>query len=79
MSPTFLKHDSFRFFVNSREETRRHIHVQSPDGEAKFWLEPEISLAVNFGLPTHRLTEIESIIKEKRDEFIRLWNTHFNQ
>jgi hypothetical protein len=24
-----------------------HVHVISPDGEAKFWLEPEIALAVN--------------------------------
>ncbi len=27
-----------------------HVHVISPDGEAKFWLEPEIELAVNQGL-----------------------------
>ena len=27
-----------------------HVHVQSPDGEAKFWLEPEIALAQNQGL-----------------------------
>jgi hypothetical protein len=29
-----------------------HIHVQSADGEAKFWLEPTIELARN-----HLLTE----------------------
>jgi hypothetical protein len=28
-----------------------HIHVQSADGEAKFWIEPEIELARN-----HKLT-----------------------
>jgi hypothetical protein len=27
-----------------------HVHVQSPDGEAKFWLEPVIAQAQNYGL-----------------------------
>lgn len=27
-----------------------HIHVHSPDGEAKFWLEPVIALANSQGL-----------------------------
>ena len=35
MSPTVFREGSFRFFF-SREEERLHIHVQSPDGEAKY-------------------------------------------
>ena len=27
-----------------------HVHVGSPDGEAKFWLEPRLSLATHTGL-----------------------------
>ena len=27
---------------------RKHIHVISSDGEAKFWLEPDIELAKNY-------------------------------
>ncbi len=27
-----------------------HTHVQSSDGEAKFWIEPEIELARNYEL-----------------------------
>jgi hypothetical protein len=27
-----------------------HVHAQCPDGEAKFWLEPTIALAHNYGL-----------------------------
>ena len=34
-----------RFFFNSREESRSHIHVEAPDGTAKFRLEPLVSLA----------------------------------
>lgn len=37
-----------RFFFFSREQKRLHIHVQSPDGEAKLWVEPEIELARSY-------------------------------
>jgi len=42
MSPTVFKEGNYRFHFFSREEDRIHIHVVSPDGEAKFWLEPII-------------------------------------
>jgi len=44
MSPTVIKIGQYRFFFNSREETRMHIHVATPDGIAKFWLEPLVAL-----------------------------------
>ena len=40
MSPTVLRYKHYRFFFFSREETRKHVHVVSPEGEAKFWWEP---------------------------------------
>ena len=40
MSPTVFRYRSYRFYFFSREELRMHVHVFSPDGEAKFWLEP---------------------------------------
>jgi len=40
MSPTILRTGPYRFFFNSREESRMHVHVFMPDGTAKFWLEP---------------------------------------
>jgi hypothetical protein len=36
VSPTVLQQGPYRFYFNSREETRMHIHVESPDGRAKF-------------------------------------------
>ena len=45
MSPTVFREQGYRFFFFSREEQRMHVHVLSADGEAKFWLEPEIELA----------------------------------
>lgn len=50
MSPTIFQYRNFRFFFFSREEPRMHVHVYTPNGEAKFWLTPKIELADNLGL-----------------------------
>ena len=75
--PTVLIIGNIRFFFNSREETRRHIHVETPDGIAKFWLEPLVSLADFHNLPERELNRIDVIVKERRDDFIKEWNRHF--
>lgn len=75
--PTVLIIGNMRFFFNSREESRRHIHIEMPDGTAKFWLEPLVSLADFHNLKEKDLNKIESIVKEKRDDFIKEWNKHF--
>lgn len=45
-----------------------HVHVQSSLGEAKFWIEPEIELAVNSGLPEHEIGKILSLVRRREDE-----------
>jgi hypothetical protein len=47
MAPTIVRDGQFRLFFFSREETRIHVHVAHPDGEAKFWLTPDVHLALN--------------------------------
>ncbi|MGH7720123.1 MAG: DUF2442 domain-containing protein [Gemmatimonadaceae bacterium] len=54
----------YRFYFFSREESRPHVHVQHATGEAKFWLEPEISLAHNYGLTVQRLATAIRIARE---------------
>lgn len=54
-----------------------HIHVSSVDGEAKFWLEPEIALAENCGLPPRIIRELQSVVEKKRDDIIQYWHDHF--
>lgn len=55
MSPTVFRERGYRFFFFSREEQRMHVHVFSGDGEAKYWLEPEVKLARNHGFSTVQL------------------------
>lgn len=77
MSPTVLRIRSYRFFFFSREESRMHIHIYCGDGEAKFWLEPEIELAKNYNLSDTQLKQIKALIKEHYDELKNAWRKHF--
>jgi len=75
--PTVLKIGPYRFYFFSREESRVHIHVSCPDGEAKFWLEPEIELATNYKLSRVQLKQIENLVEEHYDDFKSAWNHYF--
>ncbi|MGH9196663.1 MAG: DUF4160 domain-containing protein [Acidimicrobiia bacterium] len=77
MSPTVFREGPFRFFFFSREEERLHIHVQSPDGEAKFWLDPSIELARNYGLSEQDLRRVEALIGDHEQEIRDAWTSHF--
>jgi len=77
MSPTILKYKEYRFFFFSRQETRIHIHISSQNGEAKYWIEPEIELAKNFGFNEKQLNEIKRFITEQENEIIDAWSKHF--
>jgi hypothetical protein len=77
MSPTVFRDGKLRFYFFSREEPRIHIHVISPDGEAKFWLEPVIELAGNHGLPEHDLRRARKLIEEREDVIREAWTDHF--
>jgi len=54
-----------------------HVHVHCADGEAKFWLEPEIALAKNYGLSDSQIAELTNVAKEHRDEIENAWKKHF--
>ncbi len=79
MSPTIFRARGYRFYFLSNEENRIHVHITSEDGEAKFWLEPKISLASHFEYNTEKLNEIKSLIEEHKDEIIKAWGTHFGK
>lgn len=77
MAPTVFRDGSFRFFFFSREEPRVHIHVSHTDGEAKYWIEPKIELAMSQGLSQKQLNEVLSLVKRNHKEILNAWRTHF--
>ena len=78
VSPTVLRIGAFRLFFFSREEPRLHVHVSHSEGEAKFWLEPTISLANNTGLPSHLANEAEQLVRQHQQEITDAWHRHFS-
>lgn len=56
-----------------------HIHVYSGDGEAKFWIEPGIELAQNYGLRASDLGVVRTLIEEHEDEIRCAWEEHFGR
>lgn len=77
MAPTVFRQGAFRFFFFSREEPRMHIHVSHTDGEAKFWLEPQIELAMNQGLSQRQISEALSLVHLHHEEIRNAWHIHF--
>jgi hypothetical protein len=79
MSPTVFRQDGFRVYFFSEIETRIHVHVQSGNGEAKFWMEPDIELVKNYGFNRNELGKIRRILEARQDEVIQHWKHHHNR
>jgi hypothetical protein len=54
-----------------------HIHVSSSDGEAKFWIEPEVTLANHTGLSSKQLIYLKKIVEKNKNEISKKWEKHF--
>ena len=54
-----------------------HVHAYCADGEAKFWIEPEVHVAKNHGLSETQLAEAAHVVKERRHEITEAWREHF--
>jgi hypothetical protein len=60
--PTVLRAGTFRFHFYSNEcDEPPHIHVRTPEGECKFWLDP-VQLASGGGLRPHRLRSLKQLV-----------------
>lgn len=77
--PTVLRIGSFRFHFYSDELNEpEHIHVSTPDGECKFWLDP-IVLARNRGVPPHELRRIEKLVFDHKDFLKENYHEYHNR
>ena len=54
-----------------------HVHVTYEKHEAKFWLEPTIELAHNYGLKSSQIERARRLIEEHKDEIKAQWQRHF--
>ena len=79
--PIILRFKGYVFFFYSNEGNPlepAHIHVRNAESEAKFWLEPDISLARNDGFNSKELKEIFVIVETHRTQFTEAWYDYFS-
>lgn len=75
--PRVLRTAKYRFFFFTNEGSEaRHIHVESGENYAKFWLEP-IDLAKSVGYKEKKLSEIREIILHNVKCFKEKWDAYF--
>lgn len=79
MSPTVFRYKNFKFFFFSNEEPRMHVHIWSPDGEAKFWIEPVVALADYKRFSDRQIKELDKVVKEHVKEIEKAWKKHFGK
>lgn len=75
--PTILRVGPYRFFFYAGDGGEPpHVHVESGDNTAKFWLDP-IQLARVVGYSEHERRRIERIITQHADRLLEAWHGYF--
>jgi hypothetical protein len=75
--PTVLRVRGHRFFFFSNEGYEPpHIHVETAEKYAKFWLSP-VALARSIGNSAEELRELRELVAEHRNLFLEKWHEHF--
>ena len=75
--PTVLRHGGHRFFFFSNEGNEPpHVHVETAENYAKFWLNP-IALVKSMGYNAKELRELRELIEENRHLFMEKWHEYF--
>ena len=77
--PTVLKVQGHRFFFFSREDDEPpHIHVESAENAAKFWLNP-ITLTWAVGYNSKELRQVRELVEGNVHLFLEKWYEHLKR
>ena len=75
--PTILKIHGHRFFFFSNEGFELpHIHVETAENYAKFWLKP-VALAKSVGYNARELRLLRSLVEKHHDYLEGKWHGYF--
>ena len=73
--PTALRIGPYRFYFYSYDCAEpRHMHIDRESSSAKFWLDPEVILAENYGYNRKELREIERLVKQHVEQLRDEWD-----
>lgn len=73
--PTALLVGPYRFYFYSYDCSEpRHMHVDREKMSVKFWLDPDASLADNYGFSRKELRDIERIMRDNLEKLRNEWD-----
>jgi hypothetical protein len=77
--PTVLRLPNWRFHFYSDEGSEpAHIHVDTGEGEGKFWLQP-VRLARSTRIKAHELRDIEAAVVAHEIFLLEKWHEFFGR
>lgn len=77
LMPTVLQFGVHRFFFFSREGNEPpHIHVETAENAAKFWLDP-VELVYSHSYNNRELRQVREIVLNNQQLFLEHWNAYF--
>ena len=75
--PTILRIEGFRFFFFSNEGREGpHVHIESGENYAKYWLKPVV-LAKSFGYHPAELSYLRKLVAINQELFLEKWHEYF--
>ena len=75
--PTLFIVFGFRFMFYSNDHEPIHVHVIKGNAEARFQVQPEVTLIDSKGLKPAELKLAESLVEENKEMIIERWKTFF--
>jgi hypothetical protein len=77
--PVILRLGGFRFYFYSHEPNEPpHVHVDSAEATAKFWLEP-VALASSIGFSPRELSSLLRMTREHQQVLLEGWYDFFGR
>jgi hypothetical protein len=79
--PKIFERSGYKFFFFSNEGDPLeppHVHVRKGPNVAKFWLDPNVSLAKSWGMNVKELNMLGTIVAEHKDSIVEKWNEYFH-
>ena len=69
----------FFFFSNEGDPLEpAHVHIRKGSSVAKFWVDPDVSLANSWGFRSNELTRLDKVVRERQSTIRRKWNEYFS-
>jgi len=69
---------SFKFYGSDMDEPP-HVHVERDRMNAKFWIDPLVTLENDRGFAPHELNVMRQLIEEHRLFLLEKWHEFFGQ